>query len=239
MYESTITFTLDTICPWTYLAKKRLDKALSTHRSSHEAEKTTFTLRFAPYQLYPQMSTSGEQKREWYAHSKYQFDESKFAMFETVMNSYAEPLGFKFNWNAPMANTLEAHRVIQVFQGGEDLPQDFPSGKKYGPETVNQMVDSLYRMHFEEGKHPSAQETLLAACTEAGVEEADARRVVVEEKDTGLSEVKGLVRMVGMDGVDSVPTVMFEGRRRDLTLTGAKEFEEYEKSLRTIVKESS
>lgn len=40
------------------------------------------------------------------------------------------------------------------------------------------------------------------------------------------------------NGVDSVPYIVFEGKKRDLTLIGAKEVEDYEKALAAIVKES-
>ncbi len=40
------------------------------------------------------------------------------------------------------------------------------------------------------------------------------------------------------NGVDSVPYITFEGKRRDLTLVGAKEVEEYLKTLETIARES-
>ena len=58
------------------------------------------------------------------------------------------------------------------------------------------------------------------------------------DQEDGLREVKDLVREQKMDGVDSVPYVVVEGRRRDVTLVGAKEVEEYVKSLETVVKES-
>ena len=47
-----------------------------------------------------------------------------------------------------------------------------------------------------------------------------------------------LVREQAGNGVDSVPYIMFEGKRRDLTLVGAKEVEEYVKALETISRES-
>lgn len=34
-YETTINFTLDTICPWTYIAKKRLGMALEQMKQTH------------------------------------------------------------------------------------------------------------------------------------------------------------------------------------------------------------
>lgn len=51
-------------------------------------------------------------------------------------------------------------------------------------------------------------------------------------------ETKMAIREQAGNGVDSVPYIVFEGKRRDLTLVGAKEVEEYEKALATIAKES-
>ncbi len=78
---------------------------------------------------------------------------------------------------------------------------------------------------------------MVAACVEAGVPEAEAR-AVVEDSSVGLLEVKGLIREQVRNGVDAVPFVVIEGRRRDLTLVGAKGEDEYGKALRTVVRES-
>jgi predicted DsbA family dithiol-disulfide isomerase len=48
-----------------------------------------------------------------------------------------------------------------------------------------------------------------------------------------------LIREQAGNGVDSVPYIVFEGKRRDVTLVGAKEVEEYERALETIVRESN
>ena len=46
------------------------------------------------------------------------------------------------------------------------------------------------------------------------------------------------IREQAGNGVDAVPNITIEGKRRDLTLLGAKEIEEYEKAIEQIVKES-
>ncbi len=68
-------------------------------------------------------------------------------------------------------------------------------------------------------------------------EELARRLVTGEQREDGLAEVKMRAREVARD-VDAVPTVVIEGRRRDLTLTGAKEVADYVKALQTIIKES-
>ena len=47
-----------------------------------------------------------------------------------------------------------------------------------------------------------------------------------------------LIREQIGNGVDSVPVVVMEGKRRDITFRGAKEVEEYLGGLETIVKEA-
>jgi predicted DsbA family dithiol-disulfide isomerase len=95
----------------------------------------------------------------------------------------------------------------------------------------------LYSQYFENEKHPSADETLLKALDDAGVP-AEEGKAFVEDKDEGMMDVRMAVRQQAGDGIDSVPYIIFEGKRRDITLVGAKEVEEYEKALAQIAKES-
>lgn len=206
----------------TYLAKRRLSKALAQLPANAPA---TFTVKYMPYQLYPGASQEGEDKYEWYRKSRYGDSEEKMKMYTTLMSAYgvAEGIGYKFG--GTVANTLQAHRVIQHFQ------------ETKGPETADKVVDSLYKQYFEEEKHPSSHETLLRAATDAGMSESDAK-AFIEDEDEGLMDVKMLIREQAGNGIDSVPHIMFEGKRRDLTLIGCKEVDEYVKALNQIIKES-
>lgn len=96
---------------------------------------------------------------------------------------------------------------------------------------------ALYKQYFEQERHPSTNETLLKAAAAAEIPESDAK-AFIEDRSKGLQDVKMLIREQAGNGVDSVPYIVFEGKRRDITLVGAKEVEEYEKALQTIVKES-
>lgn len=226
MYESTIAFTLDTICPWTYLAKKRLDEALRRIRSTDASSKVNFTVVYCPYQLYPEATQEGESKYDWYKKSKYGDSEEKMKMYTTLMSAYGASAGISYKFGGTVANTLQAHRVIQFFQ------------ESSGPAIADKLVNSLYRQYFEEEKHPSSEETLLTACKEAGIPEEEAKKVVAD-RDEGLLETKMKIREQQSNGVDSVPYVVVEGRRRDVTIQGANEVEDYVKALEKIVKEAS
>lgn len=224
MYNSQISFTLDTICPWTYLAKKRLDLALA-QLSLDVTAKVSFRVHFLPYQLYPSFGPAQE-KYAWQRDRKYDGSKDKMDMYVEYMSTLGEASGIKFSFVGDIADTLQAHRVIQYFQ------------EEAGAETANRLVDALYRKYFEEEQSPSSSETLVAACLEAGIEEGKAR-AVVEDESEGKIEVTAALRESVTNGIDSVPHIVFEGRRRDLTLVGAKEVHEYVRAMETIAKECS
>ena len=64
-------------------------------------------------------------------------------------------------------------------------------------------------------------------------------KALIEDREEGLMDVKMLIREQVGNGIDAVPYIVIEGKRRDLTLEGAKSVDEYVKALQQIIKESS
>ena len=62
-------------------------------------------------------------------------------------------------------------------------------------------------------------------------------KAFIEDESEGLMDVKMLIREQAGNGIDSVPHVAIEGKRRDFTLEGAKEVEEYVKAMENVAKE--
>lgn len=147
-------------------------------------------------------------------------------MYIGLMTAYGRGEGIEYKFGGTVANTLQAHRVVQHFQESK------------GPEVSDKLIDSLYRQYFEEEQHPSSPQTLLTATTEAGIDEKEAK-ALIEDEDEGLIDVKMAIREQAGNGIDSVPYVVFEGKRRDITLVGCKEVDEYKKALEQIIKESN
>ena len=141
------------------------------------------------------------------------------------MASLGAAEGISFAFGGVMANTLPAHRLLQVVR------------RERGEKAAWWVLQALYRRYFEEEADPASAETLVGACLEAGLEEEWAKEVV-GDGERGLEEVKKAVGKKRAEGVDSVPHVVFEGLRRDITLVGAREVDEYVKALQTIIKES-
>ena len=179
-----------------------------------------------PFQLYPDASEEGEDKFAWYKKSRYGDSEEKMNMYTKLMGAYGTAEGINFKFGGTVANTLHAHRLIQHYQ------------EQKGPETADKIVNSLYRQYFEEEKHPSSDETLLRAATDAGINESDAK-AFIENKREGLQDTKvAIIDQMGGQ-VDSVPRVRIEGKRRDFKIEGAKEVDEFKAVLEKVIKEAS
>ena len=73
-------------------------------------------------------------------------------MYTTLMSAYGASAGINYKYGGTVANTLQAHRVLQHFQ------------EEKGAEMADKLVNSLYKQYFEEEKHPSSETTLLQAC---------------------------------------------------------------------------
>ena len=131
-YASTVTVTVDTICPWTYLARRRLSHALAEFRAAHPDAPATFTVRYAPYQLYPAAPAAGEDKRAWYAREKYADNEDTLRKYELVMGALGRDEGIDFRFGGTIANTLPAHSLVQWAQA------------TYGPEVAEKVVECTY-----------------------------------------------------------------------------------------------
>lgn len=145
--------------------------------------------------------------------------------YTILMSAYGVGAGIDFKFHGTVANTMDAHRLIQHYQ------------EEAGPEVADKLVNSLYAQYFTQEKHPSAPDTLLAAALEAGIEREKAEVFIGDEYE-GLPETKMLIREQAGNGIDAVPYVVVEGRRRDFTIEGAREVEEYVKEFEKVVKES-
>lgn len=185
-----------------------------------------FTVKYLPYQLYPDAPQEGEDKYAWYQKSRYGDSDEKMKMYTTLMSAYGVAEGIDFHFDGIVANTMHAHRVVQHFQRAK------------GITTANALVESLYRQYFEQEQHPSSGETLLKATADAGIAEAEARSIIIDNEDEGLAEVRLLMREQAGNGIDAVPHLVFIGRRRDITLEGCREVGEYTRALQSIIKES-
>ncbi len=126
-----IDFIADVVCPWCYVGKRRLERALS---DSKDLVQPAITWR--PFQLNPTMPNEGLERRA-YLEAKFGSLDAFRQMEEQVLAAGAqEGIQFAFDQIARTPNTFLAHRLI--WYAGQQGCQ-------------NAMVDSLFKGYFEEG----------------------------------------------------------------------------------------
>lgn len=215
-----IEFTLDTICPFTYLGRRKLQFAMRL--AEEENLPVTFNINYLPFDIGKTLTKDGMNKKEWYLGKTGGNKEHLDKMIE-VMTSMGREIGINFSYGGEVANTLDTHRTIMKVQR-----------EKLGD--VEKLMDSLYLQYFEQEQHPSSKSTILQACKAAGVQNLDSMGDFIDSDDLE-DDVKESIMEENMTGNDGVPAIMFEGRRRDFTLVGAKSPSEYLNTIKQVLKE--
>jgi predicted DsbA family dithiol-disulfide isomerase len=145
--------------------------------------------------------------------------------FLTSMSALGRDEGIAFDFQSGViANSLHALRILFVLQN------------EFSPDKAFLALESLYEQYFERGKHPASSETLMMACDAAGLSTEEVR-AIVQNEEKGRKEVqREIENQRGMG--DSVPCVVFEGRKRNFREVGAKSVGEYGRILEQIEKEA-
>lgn len=146
--------------------------------------------------------------------------------YEAVVAAAGAEEGIAFGFTGVVGNTLPALRAVVWAQG------------RFGAELAGRVVDGLCSRYFEGGASPGSEGTVGGALVDAGVE-VGVVEAFLADGDEGLADVKMAVQEQRGNGVDAVPYVVVEGRKRDFTLQGLKSVEEYGKVLEMVGKESS
>ena len=190
----------DVVCPWCFIGKRNLERALETWRDKHPDE--TPVVRWHPFQLNPQIPGSGVPRR--------QYLENKFGGPERAKEIYARVsaagkragIDFAFEGIQVQPNTVDAHRLMHY--AGEHGRQD-------------EMAEVIFRRYFVEGADLSDKETLADIAQEAGIIRNEAAAYLATDADRELiAEQDRRARTIGVEGV---PFFIFNQR---LTLSGAQ-----------------
>jgi predicted DsbA family dithiol-disulfide isomerase len=185
----------DVICPWCYLGKKRLEKALDGYPGD-------VTVTFRAFQLDRSPVPHPVPIKQALA-AKFGGRERAEQMFAHVTGiAAADGLVLDFD-RAIAANTFDSHRLI-AWAAAQDRQAD--------------MLDALQRAHFAEGVDLGSRPALAAVAGGIGLDRAAALAHLESEAGTGavnadLTEAREL-------GITSVPTLVIDGK---YAIQGAQE----------------
>ena len=174
----------DVICPWCYIGKRRLEKALALVEGEVEPR-----VEWLPFQLNPAMPPEGVARAE-YRRAKFGSPERARELDARVASEGAgEGIRFAFDRMQRTPNTLAAHRLIDVAQRAE---------------RADSVVNALFRAYFEEARDIGDETVLAGIAADCGI--ADWPRAADPQRVAGLEE------QVREWGISGVPTFIFERR---------------------------
>ena len=174
----------DVVCPWCYIGKRRLEKALAQLGGEIDIR-----IEWLPFQLNPSMPVGGMARAE-YRRAKFGSLERGRALDARVAQEGAgEGIAFAFERMQRTPNTAAAHRLIDLAHS---------QGK------ADPLVDALFRAYFEEARDIGDAAVLKDIAGREGVTGWPG-----EKNDETVREKEQRVRELGISGV---PTFIFERR---------------------------
>jgi predicted DsbA family dithiol-disulfide isomerase len=187
----------DIVCPWCYVGKRRLERALAQLNGDVRARIT-----WRPFQLNPTMSSDG-MDRATYLKAKFGSLENFGRMEEQLLAAGVEErIPFAFEKIQRTPNTFAAHRL--VWYAAQQGKQD-------------DVVENLFRAYFLEGGNIGDLKTLTNVAAKAGLDRTETEEFLAS--DNGVVEVKGEEAVGRQLGIRGVPYFVFNGT---VSISGAQ-----------------
>jgi predicted DsbA family dithiol-disulfide isomerase len=187
----------DVICPWCFIGKRRLERALQMR------PELGVSISWRAYQLNPDMPPEGVPRQEYLA-VKFGGVAQARRLYTVIEQAGAqEGIDFAFDRIQRTPNTVDAHRLIRfATMEGNAAP----------------MVEALFRAYFTQGRDIGAKEELIAIAGESGFDEEDAALWLAGER--GRDAVLAEDRAARRAGIEGVPCFIVDG---GYALSGAQE----------------
>jgi predicted DsbA family dithiol-disulfide isomerase len=186
----------DPICPWCYIGKTFLDRALES-RADHP-----FAVAWHPFQLNPGMPPEGMDRRA-YLEQKFGGKAGAVEVYGRIEQA-ALDAGLEIDFAAMQRspNTMNAHRLIH-WAGLE--------------ERQNAVVNALFRAYFREGRDIGDTGVLVDIADKAGMEAAMVERLLGTDAD--YDDLAARDADARQKGVTGVPTFLIA---QQYVLSGAQ-----------------
>jgi len=137
----------DVICPWCYIGKKRLEKALALMGDEVKPQ-----VRWLPFQLNPDMPREGVPRAEYRLRKFGSAERSRQLDERVIAEGRGEGIAFAFDRIERTPNTAAAHQLINI------------------SKDQNLVVDALFRAYFEEARDIGDPAVLKDIAEKCGVE---------------------------------------------------------------------
>jgi predicted DsbA family dithiol-disulfide isomerase len=188
----------DTVCPWCFIGKRRLGKAMAQRPG------IAFDVQWRPYQLDVQVPKGG-MDRQAYMRMKFGDDPMKIVEMHKLIAAEGEKDGIAFDFAAitRRPNTLDSHRLIRWAEAAN---------------VQDDVVERLFIAYFENGEDIGDVRVLADIADMCGMDGVEVARML--EGDDDLAIVEREDQVAREMGVTGVPAMIFGNR---LAVSGARE----------------
>lgn len=189
----TIDVISDVVCPWCFIGKRRLEKALVGRAAS---------VRWHPFQLNPDMPREGLDRKSYRIRKFGSWERSLELDAQVAAAGEGEGIAFHFDRMDRTPNTRDSHRIIGL--AGERGVQDA-------------VVEALFLAYFTDGRDLSDRATLAEIAAGAGLDRDEVGTLLAG--DAGVDVVRAGEEQARRLGVSGVPFFVVNGR---VALSGAQ-----------------
>ena len=201
----------DVVCPWCFIGKRRLQKAIALK------PEIPVEVRFHPFFLNPWVPRAGI-SREEYLVTKFGSVEGYNKNAQRVAQAAAaEGLTYSYDKIKRQPNTLDCHRLIRW------------AGEIGNAAAMKQRLMDLY---FTQGGDLTERETLVKAAADCGLDAARVRELLASEQD--IDRVSADAKAASDAGISGVPCFIFGGA---LAVSGAQSPEHLAQAIERAAQE--
>ncbi len=169
----------DAVCPWCYIGKRRLERALTL------APQPDLEIGWRPFQLNPDMPAEGMDRKE-YLRAK--FGDNAGRNYDRIAEIGREVgIPFAFDHIRRTPNTVLAHRLVRY---------------ALRAERQDAMVETLFRAYFTEGQDIGDRATLVGLAEAVGLPAAAVEEYLTSAEDEETIRAEDtFARQIGISGV--------------------------------------
>ncbi|MEE2773910.1 MAG: DsbA family oxidoreductase [Pseudomonadota bacterium] len=177
----------DPICPWCYIAKKWLDRALEAYPEHN------FNIEWKPFQLNPYMPVEGMARQD-YLDKKFGSRQQAIEAYKLIVETLVKnKINIDFAAIEKTPNTLNAHRLI--FWAGIE-----------GVQT--RVVSGLFNAYFRDGKDIGCHDVLVEIASKHGLRRELIEKLLSSNEDR--EHVKNIDTKARQSGIKGVPMFIID-----------------------------
>jgi predicted DsbA family dithiol-disulfide isomerase len=190
----------DTVCPWCFIGKRRLIRAMA------QRSNIVFDVKWRPYRLDPTIPAGG-MDRQAYMRAKFGEDPMKIVEMHKLIAQEGDKEGIAFDFAGitRRPDSLNSHRLIRWAEAAG---------------VQDDVVERLFIAYFENGDDIGDIRILADIADLSGMDGLEVAEMLETDTDTALVERED--QIAHEMGVTGVPAMIFGGK---LAVSGAREAE--------------